>query len=835
MTASAPKLFISYRREETAGHAGRLYDAMAERFGESNVLMDIGLTPGIDFAKRIEEAVGECRVVVAVIGPRWASVPDEQGRSRLADPEDFVRLEVGTALHRSGITVIPALVAEARMPDPDDLPEDLRALAHRDAVELSDQRWRYDVGRLMSALERLVSFAAPQQAPAASTSALPRRAVFAGYRVEEVAGRGGMGVVYRATQLALDRTVALKLIVPELAENADFRERFKRESHLAASIEHPHVIPVYEAGESGEHLFISMRYIDGSDLRKLIGTGSLTPDRAVAIVNQIAAALDAAHRRGLVHRDVKPANILIANDGGEHAYLTDFGLTKRTTSAGGLTATGQFVGTADYTAPEQIMGEPTDARTDVYALGCVLYHALTGQTVYQRETEVAVMYAQLHEPPPRVTATDPGLPRALDEVIERAMAKDPDRRYPSAGDLGRAAAAATAGSRPGEPERSVATGAASTRVLDTPPQTRSLGDRDRGAGHVTASQQTLPAGDAKTSVPPEEGRRHGREAHPGPPPRRAMRALAAVAGVGFIVVLALIATGALRDEGGDASSKRPLSQQGPRTFAARSSVHDVTARGDLVVWERKVAGGLRLSERRGGRIRDLPPAPAYNYAGMELGTDSAGRQVLIYSRCTAPRYACQLYVYRFDTERAELVSDVSKARCDEYGASISAGTISFSRGWRTATCQGGVFLKPPGRAPLRLAGRPGTTDVSEALVAWDVSVEPYDLRLARVERPSARRTIAPTRKGARLGRPVFLNPVLNGRFLYFVEGVADDRYLIARTDALKRRGIRRYGVSFTDVPAFTVEGGDLLYSGNTRSRRPDGRDVIARDDDPTFK
>src|SRR5918992_3274624 len=226
-------------------------------------------------------------------------------------------------------------------------------------------------------------------------------AVIAGYRIEGVAGKGGMGIVYRATQLALDRPVALKLIAADLADDPMFRERFKRESHTAASIDHPNVIPVYEAGEADGRLFIAMRYVEGTALRELIRSeGSIEPHRAVRILEQVAAALDAAHRRGLVHRDVKPANALITEDGDEHVYLTDFGLTKHAASVGGMTATGQFVGTVDYSAPEQIKGEPSDARTDVYALGCLLYQTLSGRVPYERDSEIAKIYAHLNDPPP---------------------------------------------------------------------------------------------------------------------------------------------------------------------------------------------------------------------------------------------------------------------------------------------------------------------------------------------------------------------------------------------------------------------------------------------------
>jgi DNA-binding beta-propeller fold protein YncE len=293
--------------------------------------------------------------------------------------------------------------------------------------------------------------------------------VLAGYRIEGLAGAGGMGRVYRATQIALNRRVALKVIAPALAGEPDFRTRFERESHLSASIEHPNVIPVYEAGEAEGRLFIAMRWVEGTDLRSVIvGEGRVDPERAVAIVEQVAAALDAAHRNGLVHRDVKPANVMLTTTHGqEHVYLTDFGLTKKASSNTALTRTGFFVGTPDYMAPEQIMGERADARSDVYALGCLLFHALTGRPPYDRGHEVAKMYAQVHDPPPSVVEAVPGTPAGLDAVITRALAKAPDERFPSAGDLGRAARAALSGAVPSVPERNLATGLAAPQPAES--------------------------------------------------------------------------------------------------------------------------------------------------------------------------------------------------------------------------------------------------------------------------------------------------------------------------------------------------------------------------------
>jgi hypothetical protein len=290
---------------------------------------------------------------------------------------------------------------------------------------------------------------------------------FAGHRILGIAGRGGMGVVYRAIQLDLDRPVALKLIAPQLAEDPGFRDRFVRESRAAASIDHPNVIPIYYTGEDDGTLYIAMRYVEGSDLRTLVRAEQhLDAGRAANIVAQVASALDAAHARGIVHRDVKPANVLLGS--GEHAYLTDFGLTKRVTSHTGSTREGGWVGTLGYVAPEQIRGERVDARADVYALGCVLYHALAGQPPYQRETDEATLWAHLHDDPPSVHDQAPTVSDRFDAVVARALAKDPDDRFQSAGDLGRAALTAAGRPAAAGPERLVAIGdAAPTDAQET--------------------------------------------------------------------------------------------------------------------------------------------------------------------------------------------------------------------------------------------------------------------------------------------------------------------------------------------------------------------------------
>jgi serine/threonine-protein kinase len=292
----------------------------------------------------------------------------------------------------------------------------------------------------------------------------------AGCRIESVAGRGGMGIVYRATQLSLARPVALKLIAPEHAADAGFRERFERESRMAAAIDHPNIIPVYAAGEEDGRLYLAMRWVEGTDLHRLLREhGRLEPVRAARIIDQVGGALDAAHAAGLVHRDVKPANVLLS---GEHAYLADFGLTRLAGSNDTMTTAGHFLGTVDYMAPEQFRNGEVDARTDVYALGCVLFAAVTGAPPFPRDTVPQTILAHMHDEPPKAA----GVPKAFHRVLARALAKAPEDRYPSAGDLGRAALAAAEGRSVTEAERSVARGAAAprsrTRRREVPPPPR---------------------------------------------------------------------------------------------------------------------------------------------------------------------------------------------------------------------------------------------------------------------------------------------------------------------------------------------------------------------------
>lgn len=317
-----------------------------------------------------------------------------------------------------------------------------------------------------------------------------------GFVLEAVAGRGGMGVVYRARQHRPDRIVAVKVISTELAGDPAFRARFQRESSIAAQIEHPNVIPVHTVGEADGVLFIAMRFVDGVDLRTLLAqAGRLEPRRAAAIIDQVAQALDAAHAHGLVHRDVKPANVLIATAGGrEHVYLTDFGLARHVEGSQGLTGTGAFLGTIDFVAPEQARGQRVDARTDVYSLGCALFQALTGTVPYPLDNDLAKLYAHDTQPPPSALERDPSLPRAFEQVLARAMAKAPEQRYLSAGDLGRAAVAAASGVVLTRAERSVAIGGAAPLTAEPVAQPAATWVAREAETSQAVAAATAPAG-----------------------------------------------------------------------------------------------------------------------------------------------------------------------------------------------------------------------------------------------------------------------------------------------------------------------------------------------------
>jgi serine/threonine-protein kinase len=432
---------------------------------------------------------------------------------------------------------------------------------------------------------------------------------FAGCRIEAVIGRGGMGVVYRAQDLSLGRPVAIKLVNDEYAEDTEARRRFEREARLAASIDHPNVIPIYAAGEQDGHLYLVMRYVDGTDLQTLLRTeGRLPAAEAARITDQIGRALDAAHKHGLVHRDIKPANVILS---GDHAYLTDFGVTRLVDDHTQSTDTGKWVGTLDYTSPEQLRAEPTGALADVYSLGCLLYTCLSGSPPFKRSTSAATITAHLHDDPPRVSDLS-GVPKQFDEVIKRALAKRPDRRYQSAGRLGAAALAAAQGRRVGPSRfgrRSRAVEPPASPAISAPPrapvQPRRPVDEPAGQGDlptvVRGEDKTVVRGEEKTVVRGDEPTRTRTAVMPKPatpggapadqtsdghldPRRQRKRTIAATLLLLAIVVVALVALALSR--GGSKTPSGALTASEITTavhhFATDYSHHDLHSLSGLL-------------------------------------------------------------------------------------------------------------------------------------------------------------------------------------------------------------------------------------------------------------
>ena len=369
----------------------------------------------------------------------------------------------------------------------------------------------------------------------ASIGQMPRvGSDFASYRIQGVLGRGGMSVVFRADNMRLGNEVALKVLSAELSENDAFRERFVRESRLAASINHPNIIPIYDAGEEDGLLYIAMRYVAGADLKTLIRQeGPLSLRRTADVISQVARGLSVAHQRGLIHRDIKPANILTERAGADgetvdHAYLADFGLMKHQVSRSGLTDTGQFLGTVDYVAPEQVEGRQTDQRSDVYSLGCVLYECLTGSVPYPRDSDVAVLFAHVQDTVPRITDLRPDLTSAIDEIGARAMAKRPEHRYANATDISRDLTEAVGAFRYSHDRPSRA-------ITDPTPREAS----SYGAAPEVVPVPERPAAQEPPAPPPgDSGRGPG---GPARPPRGRPSVLVIALGVALAAALAVIA------------------------------------------------------------------------------------------------------------------------------------------------------------------------------------------------------------------------------------------------------------------------------------------------------
>jgi hypothetical protein len=453
--------------------------------------------------------------------------------------------------------------------------------------------------------------------------------VFAGYRIDSVLDRGGMGVVYKAMDPELDRPVALKIIAPEHTQNATAVARFKAECRLAASLEHPNIVPIHRGGEFEGVLYLAMRFVPGTNLRHVIDRGPMDLRRLDHIIGQVASALDAAHDRGLVHRDVKPANILIAGTGDhEHVYLTDFGLTKRLGSVGALTRTGGWVGTPDYVAPEQIQGHNVDRRADVYSLGCVLFEMLTGRVAYVKDSDMAKLWAHVTDPPPLPRTERPQLVEAFDDIVSRATAKDPEDRYPTAGALaaavhdavdeqeaGRARAAAP-------PIAPADIGLSATRdeaFVGAPPA-------DAGAAAGPAVPEPVAAAPSPPPPPTPPPPRGGAAAAPvagrgeppaaTPPGRRGasgggggwIRSHALLLGLGAVIVVAGIAALALGGSGSSSSSSTAQAPAGQRVSSSLGPIPTNHVSGSGTATMRLNGHSLRVSVDSKGLLNGAPHA-----------------------------------------------------------------------------------------------------------------------------------------------------------------------------------------------------------------------------------
>jgi hypothetical protein len=439
---------------------------------------------------------------------------------------------------------------------------------------------------------------------------------FAGFRLRSVLGRGGMSVVYQAENPRLGSLMALKVLAPELATDDAFRARFLEESRTAASLNHPNVIPIYDTGSSAGLLYIAMRYVSGTDLRQMLKKrGRILPATAVFLLGQAARALDAAHRKGLVHRDVKPGNLLIEQDDEgndpDHLYLTDFGITKHVTSRSGLTATGQFMGTIDYVAPEQIQGTSTSGRADQYSLGCVLYECLTGRVPFEKDLDAAIIFAHVMESPTMPSALRPDLPPGLDEVFSRVLAKQPGERYGSCREFIEAARVAlgdlavepqapgSSGPRALAPQPGGALGTPTVVPLGPPigrpapaPQAVPVRRGDTLASHRRQADGATPGG------PREPDYGQPPPARPGPP-RRWFRQPGWIAALTALVLIAAGAgTWALVRGGGSGSHPRAMSTSSMSSMSVHLKPKPPSA----------LMSALTLANVSGGAKGLLPPS-----------------------------------------------------------------------------------------------------------------------------------------------------------------------------------------------------------------------------------
>jgi len=481
-----------------------------------------------------------------------------------------------------------------------------------------------------------------------------------------------MGVVYRARQITLERVVALKVIAPQVADAPDFTTRFRRESRLAASIDHPHVVSVHSAGELDGRAYIAMQWVDGAGLERLVADRRpLEEARARRIVSQIAGALDAAHARELVHRDVKPANVLVRTiSGSDHAYLTDFGIARRVdVAATGLTRTGQTVGTVGYMAPEQIRGDASDGRADLYSLGCVLYQCLTGRRPFEHDSEVAVMFAHVNEERPRPSAIDPGLAK-FDDLIARALALEPADRFQTGAELGDALA--RSGAAP-------ATAAGATVASASPP----AGETRTGVTQQLPPEQPPPPPPPRRPAPPTE-----QPAAAPPPAEKPNAAKRALIGIGALLLVAAIVVGAIYAAGGfePAGSTTVISSAGETTGLGGDDGGGggEGGGGDVAADQAAVVGALEeyasdYSAQDAAGLGALLTDDVTRFGASDAGCEQSGRDEVV--AAYESQFALGTGVYTLDglsDDAVDVSGDTANVTTDYSISTGGSGQISFA-------------------------------------------------------------------------------------------------------------------------------------------------------------
>jgi len=438
-------VFISYRRQDTAFPAGWLYEQLVNHFGEPHVFKDVdSIQPGEDFVNAITTAVRSCHTLLVLIGPQWVSILDKHGARRLDQPNDSVRLEIESGFAQ-GLQIIPVLVLDAVMPTEEELPPSITALARRHAIEITSTHFQADLARLIRSVERgrqeresdtRHDAELPVHHPAPAQPNAPLLADR--YSVGETLGHGGMSEVHRGLDTRLGRDVAVKVLRADLARDPQFQMRFRREAQNAAALNHPAIVAVYDTGEVpsdfGPLPYIVMEYVDGHTLREIVTTtGPMSRQKVIDVMADVCAALDFSHLHGIIHRDVKPANIMINRAGA--VKVMDFGIAHALGDGQNLTHTAAVIGTAQYLSPEQARGEAVDARSDVYAVGCVLFELLTGEPPFTGDSPVAVVYQHVREAPRSPSELNRAISPALDAVVLKALAKNPANRYQSAAEM----------------------------------------------------------------------------------------------------------------------------------------------------------------------------------------------------------------------------------------------------------------------------------------------------------------------------------------------------------------------------------------------------------------